>query len=169
MIQSTFIFVLLSFCPASIIGYFYPILLQSGVLDQSIFLISVRLGIILISVDSQNPDGFYSFNLLSIFACYSEPSRFFWLYFQRYSNLKYFWIPDWFGIMFDFNFMIEPLRNGSYSPNLLSFAILFIIPRPVRFLATVLSIILQSIQSYKYFLISEPARNDFDFGCLLES
>jgi len=53
-----------------------------------------------------------------------------------------------------FNLMIEPLQNGSYSPNLLSFAILSIIPRPAR---------LFWLQSYRFFYSQFNRSNTFRF------
>jgi len=116
--------------------------------------------IFLISVDSQNLEGFYSFNLLSIFACHSGPARFFGYIFSDIRSFKILFNSK---ILFDsgpsrnnlyFNLMIEPLRNGSYSPNLLSFAILSIIPSPAR---------LFWLQSYRFFYSQFNRSNTFRF------
>jgi hypothetical protein len=86
----------------------------------------------LISVDYPESRRILFVQSTLIFACHSGPARFFGYIFSDVRSFKILFDsgPSWNNLYFDS--MIEPLRNGFYSPNLLSFVILSIIPSPAR-------------------------------------
>jgi hypothetical protein len=92
----------------------------------------------LISVDYPESRRILFVQSTLIFACHSGPARFFGYIFSDVRSFKILFNskilfdsgPSWNNLYFDS--MIEPLRNGFYSLNLLSFVILSIIPSPAR-------------------------------------
>jgi hypothetical protein len=84
----------------------------------------------LISIVFLEPYGFYSSDLFQ--SSPVIPTRPGFSFSAAFNRSDTFRLPNRSGMIFDFNFMVEPLRNGFYSPNLLSFTIFFIIPQRFR-------------------------------------